>query len=673
LRKPTQAHVVLIVVGIAICVAYLAAGARGLGAEDRDYVFSPADDPRSQIDVPAFDVPLGAPPTISALAGRGSLAVALGRRSALRDFAAVSTALTVAVFGAALIAAGLPLLPVMAATVGMAFGGSLWSRGIAYSTDALAPALILLALWLGLRWRARRHRWIAALAIACGVLAMADALAPLIGRNVAAAPGNIFDLLAREFTPLGLFLVLVGVVLLLSDRTSRVTAAVVAMVAAAWQFFTGSLLQPVTFPMVLSGWAAIAFALTWMQRMMPRRAGQAWIAVVAAVLIAVPALTRARLSALGHDRPAQQRARIANDFRVTDVPETAMVVAESRRADATILLSSRQAGRPVPFVPQTPDSVAEALRPGRQIFAFENARANLERHGFLFEPAVIANVNVSTVAAHVACVPLGDDTFADVSLLLATGSFIIHGAGAAPPGVVIRMAAPAPIAIAAIEPRSIPFELGEVAPDAEGVPELIAIARRGGQQSIASLRIPATGRVSPVRMTFTSAPAFAIATAEDPVAVSICAGALPSGVMLGIGAGATAALRMDDNAPFGAGWHPVEADPDFFRWTAAPDASVRIAAAQPTPVRVTITATPASRPPQKPTIGLTVNSCRLDVHSMHAGQGDYEWSVDQRCWLPGVNQLWVHTSPLISPASIFATHDTRLLGARIGAIRLARQ
>jgi hypothetical protein len=37
-----------------------------------------------------------------------------------------------------------------------------------------------------------------------------------------------------------------------------------------------------------------------------------------------------------------------------------------------------------------------------------------------------------------------------------------------------------------------------------------------------------------------------------------------------------------------------------------------------------------------------------------------------------MNQVWIAISPLISPASFFKTHDTRLLGARIGAIRLAR-
>jgi hypothetical protein len=57
---------------------------------------------------------------------------------------------------------------------------------------------------------------------------------------------------------------------------------------------------------------------------------------------------------------------------------------------------------------------------------------------------------------------------------------------------------------------------------------------------------------------------------------------------------------------------------------------------------------------------------------MQQGQGDYEWSVGRECWRAGMNQLSIAITPLISPAALFTSHDTRLLGARIGAIRLAR-
>ncbi|HEX4914295.1 MAG TPA: hypothetical protein VFV51_10070, partial [Vicinamibacterales bacterium] len=242
---------------------------------------------------------------------------------------------------------------------------------------------------------------------------------------------------------------------------------------------------------------------------------------------------------------------------------------------------------------------------------------------------------------------------------------------AGPAGVVLRMASPRPVTVASVEPRNVAIELGEVPPDAEGVPDLLTIAKRSPSISLSSLRIIG-GERGPITVTFAAPPEYAVATAEDPIATLLCPGIHRSGVTLASAASATASVPMNENPPFGSGWHPVEADPDFFRWTAAPESSLRITAMQPTAVRVTITATPASRPAQNPTIGLQVNECRLNTHAMQAGQGDYEWNVEERCWRPGVNQLWIATSPLISPASLFATHDTRLLGARIGAIRFAR-
>ena len=74
-------------IGVAVCVAYLAGGAHGIGVSERDRVFSPADPEETQLFLPARDVPIDHWPTISTVAGRLSLDVALGRRTALRDLA----------------------------------------------------------------------------------------------------------------------------------------------------------------------------------------------------------------------------------------------------------------------------------------------------------------------------------------------------------------------------------------------------------------------------------------------------------------------------------------------------------------------------------------------------------------------------------------------------------
>ena len=85
-----------------------------------------------------------------------------------------------------------------------------------------------------------------------------------------------------------------------------------------------------------------------------------------------------------------------------------------------------------------------------------------------------------------------------------------------------------------------------------------------------------------------------------------------------------------------------------------------------------ITATPAARSAQEPAIAMAVNACRFPEQPMPPGQGDYEWEVPSHCWRPGPNQLWVGVTPLVPPATLTGSPDTRLLGARVGAVRLAR-
>lgn len=664
----------MIAAAITICLAYLAGGARGIGAGARDVVFSPSIAPAAQVAVTRAEVPVGARATPTSVTARGSIAIAKGRRSAVRDFAAVSAAAAMLAFAALLHAARLPGFVVIAAMLGMAFGDTFWWRGISYTGNALFPLLFLVAIWAALRWQGSKQRSIAAVAVVFGVLAIVDFVRPLGGTASAMPPAPGFvSSLTREFTPLGAFLAAVGLVLLLRAPSTRLHAAIMTVVLLVWHWLWRSPLDPVNVMIVIAGWWAIAIALTWLHSIATERARPLLVGTIAMLLIATPVLTRARLAALGADAASEQRVRIANDFRVAEAPEGVVAIAESRRADTALLLTSRLARRPIGIVPQSVDDVVEASGMGRPIIAFENARANLERFGFLFEREMIGNVTVGRLAGRTPCVTLDSDTWQDVSLLVATGSVIVHGTGTtAPAGIVIRMAASSPITVATIDPRSTPFEIGDVAGDVEGVPQLLTIAgSNGGPPRLTSMRLPAGEHMSPVMVSFASPPAYAVATAEDPIATSICPGPPRGGTL--VGSAANAAVRMEDNISFGPGWHPVEADPDLFRWTAAPDASLRIMMSKPGNVRITITATPASRPVQKPTIGLRVNDCRLEQHPMQAGQGDYEWAVEERCWKSGMNELWVQTSPLISPASFFATHDTRLLGSRIGAIRLARQ
>lgn len=704
----------MLAIGLVAWAAYSAGGARGIGAADLDHVFSTADAPELQLQASALDVPVGAPPTVSVMAARGSLAIALGRRGAIRDLAAVATALTVVLFGLWLKGAHVAVLPIVLTMIAMSMSAANWSRGTSWSNDALSAALMLLAALALWRWLASNSRpmaligliagaagivedpfWIATLP---GVVAVLWNTSPSLQRLRAAAvvatvavlafaastfppgaspwaggggwPGLLFAT-SREFTPLGVFLVAIGTAVLLRAPSSRVATSVTLVTLLGWHFVVPRTTIAASAAFAVCGWASLAVALAWVYGSMRARSAQLLLTAIAIALVAEPALARLRFWSLGKDEPSERRARVASDLRIAELPPGAVLVAESRRADAAVLLSSRLSGQPVVIVPQRVELVRAALASGRSIAAFSHGRDHLARHGFLFDRAWAGNVPVAMVAGHTPCVDLMDGVWTDVSLLLAGRSFVVHGGqpDAAPGGVVLRLTG---AEVAAIEPRSIPFEVADTLMDAEGVAALKTAGARAGVDRVTSLRVPKTGRVSPVTVTLASAPAAAVANADDPIAARLCAGPQRVDLTLGRDDNASASLRMNDAAPFGVGWHSSEADPDYFRWTAATDASVRVSVAPPGPIQVTITATPASRPSATPTLGLTVNGCRLATQPMQPGQGDYQWEVEEACWRSGFNQLWIATSPLVTPASLFATHDTRLLGARIGAIRLAR-
>ena len=493
--------------------------------------------------------------------------------------------------------------------------------------------------------------------IAIGVMAAAGAAfgaGPVLVAGPATA-GALAAALTSEFTSLGAFLAVVGIGALWSTAYARLATLVCGVSLVMWFFLAPrSQVEYVSVPLAVCGWAAIAVALAWVQQSVRGRAGIAFATVAAIALITSSALARGRFSALGRDLPSSLAVRAAFDVRPADLPANAALIAESRRVDAAILLSAKQAGHDLAMVPQSPAAIDKALGDGTPIYAFSRARENLERLGFMFEREWIGNAGAALLLGHAPCVALIPGEWRDVSPLVAAGSFILHGGtpGEAPGGAVVRLLNPERLRVATIEPRSIPFEMIDPQPGSIAV------------------RVARTGRTDPVIVTLDSAPAGASATAEDASPVTLCQGILRA--PLTVGRRNIATVEMNDSAPFLSGWHPVEADPDLFRWTAEPDAVLRISVAPPGPIRITITATPAARAAQDPRIALRVNDCRLGAQPMQAGQGDYEWLAGEPCWRAGMNQLSIGVTPLVSPAAFFASHDTRLLGARIGAIRLTR-
>lgn len=684
-------------VAVAVLLALLAGASEGIGASDRDYWFSLTDPPSAQLLRPALDSPYTSTWSPSSVAGRGAIAIASGRRTAPRDLAALTTTAAIVMLGLWLTAAGVPLFPVLFTMLAMAAGSTLWWRGSYWTPDTLSPLFAMTAAWAG--WRGLQTQrqvfgiaavvaaalamsedraWLAclpaalvfvwsqrpsprdrAMTVAAGIAIAGCAVLPVLAivDVQAQSLGVVVANLSREFTPIGAGLMLIGIAVLAQVPPQRRSLAVLVIGLAAWQWFVPhSRLDPVSVPAAFAGWAAVAIALAWLQDTFSRRAGRVLVVVVGLLLISEPTLTRVRMTTLGRDSRSNEQARIAHGFPVNDLPAGTAIVADSRRGDATVLLASQKAGAPAVRVPQTLDAVDAWITSGRPLVAFANARANLAPFGFLFERAWAGTTAVSAVTGRTTCATLTPGTWTDVSLLLASGQFIVHGAGpgTAPGGVQLRLAEPKPARFASIEPRSIPYTMSTAS---------------GG---VTTLHIPGTGRREPVVFTFVARPHDAVAMADNNSPVMLCPGAQTRDLTLAASPLATAALPMTSLTAFGPGWHSVEADPDSFRWTKAARSSIRITTATASSIRVTITATPAAPPAQRPSIGFTVNSCAYPAQAMPPGQGDYEWDVPANCWRAGANQLWVEVTPLVTPASLNGGPDTRLLGARVGSVRLAR-
>lgn len=727
---------VLVAVGLVAWLGFHSGAVQGVGAAEQDEVFSPTVATWAQAIPPAHDSPYAAPWTPSSVAGRASITVALGRRTALRDFASVSSAATVVVFGLLLTTAGLPAFPVLLTMVAMAAGATFWARGTIWTPDALSPLLALCAQFAAWRWTRTRRAWPGIAAVPCAALALAEdpAWMPLvaaaavfvwqrrsgtnrglalgglvtigacaaipffttaaIARGLSWAPGieapgawaswayassalpsPSFDRLttglAPEFTPLGLVLVVIGVAV--AGRSPGLRAPLGVLVAGLliWRWVLPS--NAPTTALVLCGWAAVATTLTWLQATVASH-GRTLAVIAALLLVGEPALTRGRLDTLGANVAFLENAATALRFNAADLPEGAALVSETRRMDAMIRLSSQIAGHPASFAPQDGTALAGVAAAGRPVVAFSGGRDHLGRYGVLFERSWIGATGTFSVVGQVPCARLEAGRWDDVTLLVANGGFILHGATPhqAPGGIVMRLADPQPVQFAASDPRTIPYELGPTVHDgAVGISDLDRVIAGRGQWPLSTLAIRNTERPVPVTFRFQSAPVAAVATAADDHAVMLCPVPVAADPTLGSATMATSVPLLDGRF-FGPGWHTPESDPDVFRWTAEPDALVRISVAPVSAVQVTITATPAARANGRPTLGLSVNHCALSAAAMPPGQNDYSWDVGRECLQPGANALWLHAVPTVSAASLGTGPDTRPLGARIGAIRIRR-
>jgi hypothetical protein len=732
----------LTAIGIIVLISYLAGGAHYVGLDDRHVPFSPRDGALRQAAASTLDIPFAVGWLPSSVLGRASIAIAVGRKSALRDFGAVAAALACVLAAAWLYQLSLPLYPTLLATLGLAFGSTFWGRGVAWSFDALAPVLALTGALLGRRWLKGDPRiavaMTAALAMAValledptwvGCLPAAALLTRTSGRSraltaaaftigmlgLSAAAGVYLRLhaqgsaswtalpavqppamtsmwvsrigegaispvamLAGEFTPLGSVLLLIGLgVLWQATRDRALLVTFVLGLVAARYFLPQTDPTRAGVPIAVCGWLAIATALAWLGRRRPI-AATALVSTAGVLVVAQPALTRLRMTMLHEGSPLRAEAHLSSQIRMSDLPSDGVIVATSRGVDAMLVLSARLANQRAVVVPQNAVHVEALVATGRPVLAFPSARTNLAALGFLFERSFAGNVPLHIVVGRQRCTPLVPNQWIDVTRQLDGGSFSVQSEEPSPEAgrVMLYLLAPRLIELRSrLAPLSV-FESPPVPPDSESAArtllETTSVRGRSNGWPITAWSVSLPAPPEQTGMTLSEPPHAAIATADVSRAIAICSASARTDFALMSTLGSAASAAMMSGAVFGTGWHTPEGGADTFRWTAAPEAVVRINVVRPGPIRVTIIAASASPPSAQPRAGLTVNHCALPDQPMFPHAQNLTWMVNAECWSTGSNRLWLRTGPLVSPASLGMGTDTRPLGARVSAIRVQR-
>ena len=734
-----RSAVLVTAVAVTILISYLAGGALDIGDDGRRDVFSLRDDAWRQSSAPALDTPFAIAWLPTSLVSRASMAIALGRKSALRDVGAAAATATCVLFVVMLLQGGAAMFPALLATLGLAFGATFWARGVSWNLDALAPMWALAAVIAGRRWLATGDSRVGAAAVAAAMLAVVEdpawaacvpaaalyirgrsgSLHRLLPIGAALVVGAVASVLARidalrqvpwaavldveapslasmwamrsrdgwmpltaltslEFTALGQVLLVAGFAVLWQSGRDR--GALVALVAGAIavRYLTPQLRPELAgAAFAIAGWALIATGLEWLRNTAPRT-GPVAAGLAGVLLVGQPAITRARMAAIGGDISPSLEHRFATELKPADLPEGRLVIANSRAADSSILLSAELADSPIALLPQRADLVASALEAGRRLVAFPSTRAQLASAGFLFERFFAGSIELSAVVGRQPCASLVPNQWTDVSLQLDGGTFSLQSdLPAAAPGLVsIYLAAPRPVRVRDRDRISTPYESTLLAPDAgvEGRRRLEAATARGGGMSgwpITIVNVSSSDAPTQATFSLSEIPQAAVAISTIAPAITLCSASARTSPAIDSSPGAVSSARLMSPETFGAGWHTPEGGDATFRWTASGESSIRAHVTRPGPIRVTVTAMPAAPVSAGPRLGLSVNACALADQPL-AGFVDVSWVVPAECWLTGANQLWLRSGPMVSPASLGRGGDTRQLGTRVSAVRLER-
>jgi hypothetical protein len=130
------------------------------------------------------------------------------------------------------------------------------------------------------------------------------------------------------------------------------------------------------------------------------------------------------------------------------------------------------------------------------------------------------------------------------------------------------------------------------------------------------------------------------------------------------------AVRLDDPAALGPGWHPLERMAGrWFRWTAADSAHIILPLARVGDIRVEVDASPANGAQDAGAVGLGVNGEPAGPPTRLTPSGVREWLVPAARWRVGVNTIALSAPGLVVPAAR-SGDDTRSLGLAVRGVSL---
>jgi hypothetical protein len=157
--------------------------------------------------------------------------------------------------------------------------------------------------------------------------------------------------------------------------------------------------------------------------------------------------------------------------------------------------------------------------------------------------------------------------------------------------------------------------------------------------------------------------------ADERLSAAVVGASMGGGPARGVPAlSRDAGLRVDfgpeGEAWFGPGWHGPEGNPArWFRWTGALEATVRVFASHPMPLRLSLRATLANDTLAPLSVAWNGRVLAADVE----GGATREWTLPAAWVRRGENHVGIRVGRLYSPAWA-GSHDRRMLGAAVDLV-----